>query len=69
MCQDLSFSIGIDLSLCLSVFFSLFSLPLCVYSALAETPALQTVSEQVQARGSGQLPVVREEDESANPVT
>ncbi|ROL44144.1 Transmembrane inner ear expressed protein, partial [Anabarilius grahami] len=37
--------------------------------ALAETPALQTVSEQVQARGSGQLPAVREEDEPANPVT
>uniref|UniRef100_A0A672SSS8 Uncharacterized protein n=1 Tax=Sinocyclocheilus grahami TaxID=75366 RepID=A0A672SSS8_SINGR len=37
--------------------------------ALAEASALQTVSDQVQARGSGQLPVVREEDEPANPVT
>ncbi len=64
----LSFSRAITLSLCLSVFFSLFSRLLCVCSALAEALALQTVSEQVQARGSGQLPVVREEDEPLNPV-
>uniref|UniRef100_A0A672L4C3 Transmembrane protein n=1 Tax=Sinocyclocheilus grahami TaxID=75366 RepID=A0A672L4C3_SINGR len=63
------FSSAIDLSLGLSVFSSLFSHLLCVYSALAEASALQTVSEQVQAHDSGQLPVVREEDEPANPVT
>uniref|UniRef100_A0A8C1K6C4 Transmembrane inner ear n=1 Tax=Cyprinus carpio TaxID=7962 RepID=A0A8C1K6C4_CYPCA len=40
-----------------------------VPGALEEASALQTVSDQVQARGSGQLPVVREEDEPASPVT
>ncbi|XP_051554026.1 transmembrane inner ear expressed protein [Myxocyprinus asiaticus] len=40
-----------------------------VPGALAETSVLQTVSEQVQARGSGQRPVVREEDEPANTVS
>ncbi|XP_051990546.1 uncharacterized protein LOC127649480 isoform X2 [Xyrauchen texanus] len=39
-----------------------------VPGAIAETSALQTVSEQVQAHGSGQLPLVREEDEPANLV-
>ncbi|XDV26464.1 hypothetical protein PO909_030182 [Leuciscus waleckii] len=39
-----------------------------VPGALGETPALHTVSEQVQARGSGPLAVVREEEEPANPV-
>nr|XP_021336143.1 transmembrane inner ear expressed protein isoform X1 [Danio rerio] len=45
--------------------FSMFILAI----TLVETSALLTVSEQVQAHASGQLPAVREEDEPANPGT